>query len=240
MRIAVVSDIHGNLTALEAVVADLQKHSPDMVFQGGDLAAFGGHPAEVVDRVRELGWPGVCGNTDEMLWRPEELTRFAERVPKLKKLMEIFAEMIPWIRAALGEERIRWLQTLPNLLRHGDVAIVHASPASLWTAPFDNATDDQLRSAFGDLGAPVAVYSHIHRPFVRKLEGLTVVNTGSAGLPYDGDPRAAYFLLDGANATIRRVEYDCEAEAEALRRSGMPHAEWVSRNLLTANYRMPA
>ncbi|PYU57499.1 MAG: YfcE family phosphodiesterase, partial [Acidobacteria bacterium] len=68
MRVAIVSDIHGNRRALEAVVADLQQIAPDVVVHGGDLAAGGAHPAEIIDQVRSLGWPGVRGNTDEMLW----------------------------------------------------------------------------------------------------------------------------------------------------------------------------
>ena len=71
MRFAVVTDIHGNLTALEAVIADLEQVGPDLVVQGGDLVAGGHRPVEVLDRVRDRGWPGVQGNTDEMLWKPK-------------------------------------------------------------------------------------------------------------------------------------------------------------------------
>src|SRR5437870_10090875 len=75
MRLAVLSDIHGNLTAFEPVLADLKSVvAPDLVVHGGDLAANGARPAEIVDAIRDLGWPGVCGNTDEMLWRPELLS----------------------------------------------------------------------------------------------------------------------------------------------------------------------
>ncbi len=77
MRIAVVSDIHGNRTAFDAVLADLRETAPDLVFHGGDLADSGASPVEVVDRIRDLGWPTVVGNTDEMLFRPESLTEFA-------------------------------------------------------------------------------------------------------------------------------------------------------------------
>jgi 3',5'-cyclic AMP phosphodiesterase CpdA len=75
MRIAIVSDVHGNLTALDAVVADVRRRAPDVVLHGGDLALMGAQPAEVVDRVRELGWPGVVGNADEALWSPGEHAR---------------------------------------------------------------------------------------------------------------------------------------------------------------------
>jgi len=240
MRIAIVSDIHGNLTALEAVLADLRLCSPDVVLHGGDLAANGARPAEVVDRIRELGWPGVCGNTDEMLWAPEELRKLAARTPKLQNLLAALEEMIPATCAALGEDRIRWLQTLPTMQRQESIALVHASPNDLWRAPLATATDSELQLAYGGLEAPMAVYGHIHHPFVRHLDGITVANTGSVSLSYDGDPRASYLLVDGPNVTIRRVEYDIESEADALLHSGLPHAGWLCRMLRAGRYLPPS
>jgi predicted phosphodiesterase len=81
VRLAVVSDIHGNLTALDAVIADLERREIDRVVHGGDLALAGCQPAEVIDRVRELGWLGVVGNVDELLWAPEEYDRQLRRAP---------------------------------------------------------------------------------------------------------------------------------------------------------------
>src|ERR1700744_6210564 len=94
MRIAIVSDIHGNLTAFEAVLRDLERTGPDMVLHGGDLAAGGSSPAEIVDRIRDLGWQGVLGNTDEMLYAPEKLAEFAgQSPPKLASLFSAIEEM---------------------------------------------------------------------------------------------------------------------------------------------------
>src|SRR5438105_15284431 len=81
MRLAVLSDIHGNLTALEAVLTDLKTISADVVVHGGDLVANGARPAQAVDIIRALGWPGVCGNTDEMLWRQELLAELELKAP---------------------------------------------------------------------------------------------------------------------------------------------------------------
>src|SRR6266480_7864596 len=89
MRVAIVSDVHGNLTAFDAVLADIQRRPPDLVLHGGDLALMGAQPAEVIDRVRELGWPGVVGNTDEVLWRPQEQARQQGLAPKLVALLSL-------------------------------------------------------------------------------------------------------------------------------------------------------
>lgn len=239
MRIAVISDIHGNLTALEAVIADLRDASPDLVLHGGDLVYGGARPAEVVDRICDLGWLGVCGNTDEMLWAPEGLHELAAKSPKLKPLFTRFEEMIPTINARLGDDRIRWLKTLPYAQRRDAVALVHASSNNLWRGPMPEASDTELCETFACLDAPVAVYGHIHRPFVRSLPTMTVANTGSVSLSYDGDCRASYVVVEDKQATIRRVEYDVEREVEVLLQSGLPHAEWVAQTLRAGHFVPP-
>src|SRR5467141_4528756 len=135
MRTAIISDVHGNRRAFEAVLADLRQVAPDLVVQGGDLAYGGAHPADIIDQVRVLGWPGVRGNTDEMLWAPESLTEFAARQPKLGPLLAIIQEMIPPTLAGIGEERLRWLEGLPQQYSGEGVSLVHASPDDLWRAP---------------------------------------------------------------------------------------------------------
>lgn len=240
MRIAIVSDVHGNLTALEAVLADLRLSSPDLILHGGDLAANGAHPAEVVDQIRGHGWLGVCGNTDEMLWSTESLRKFAARVPRLQSLLAVLEGTIPWTCALLGEDRMSWLQSLPCVQCRGSVGIVHASPNDLWQAPLPGATDAELQDVYKELEVPIVVYGHIHRSYVRQIQGVTVANAGSVSLSYDGDPRASYLLLDGTKVTIRRVEYDVEREADALLHSGLPHARWFCQILRTGRYQHPS
>src|SRR5215475_5705339 len=118
MRIAVISDIHGNRTAFEAVLADLKQTSPDLVLHGGDLADAGSGPVEIVDRIRDLGWKGVAGNTDQMLAMPETFESFASRSPKLAPLWNVLREMAAATRELLGEERLLWLRNLPLLHVH--------------------------------------------------------------------------------------------------------------------------
>jgi putative phosphoesterase len=226
VRVAVVSDVHGNLTALEAVVASLRRMAPDLVLHGGDLGLMGPRPAEVVDQIRELGWPGVVGNTDELLWRPDEHERQLERAPRLAPLLDlIFDTYAPDTRERLGDERIEWLRSLPAEYRRGDLALVHAQPGDLWRAPMPDADDGELSAVYAGLGAGQVGYGHIHRPFVRELDTLTVANAGSVGLPWDGDPRASYLLIDDTRAEIVRVEYDVESEVRALQAAEHPDVD---------------
>jgi predicted phosphodiesterase len=239
MRIAIVSDIHGNRTAFEAVLADLRHTSPDLVLHGGDLPHGGASPTEIVDQIRDLGWPGVLGNTDEMLFDPESLTTFASRSPQLQHLWTVIAEMAMATRQALGEERIAWLSRLPRVQVHGPMALVHASPESTWRAPTPEASDRELESVYSPLGQPIAIYGHIHRSYIRTMSGMTVANTGSVSLSYDGDPRAAYLVLDDSKPAIRRVEYDLDRELKALSSCSLPHSDWIAKTLASASPQMP-
>ena len=239
MRIAIVSDIHGNQTAFEAVLADLRQTSPDLILHGGDLADGGACPAEIVDRIRDLGWQGVVGNTDEMLFKPESLTEFAKQSPKLQPLFAVVEEMAVATRETLGEERLTWLRDLPRIQIQGPMALVHASPDSLWRAPLPEASDAELESVYGPLGQPIAIYGHVHRSYVRSVSKMIVANTGSVSLSYDGDRRAAYLVLDESTPTIRRVKYDVDKEIKALSICGFPHADWVAKILESARPQMP-
>src|SRR5436190_13935383 len=159
MRIAIVSDIHGNRTAFEAVLADLRQTSPDLILHGGDLADSGSSPVEIVDQIRDLGWQGVVGNTDEMLFMPESLQDFAKQSPKLQPLFAAIEEMAVATREALGEERLAWLRGLPRMQIRGPMALVHASPESPWRAPMPEASDAELESVYVPLGQPIAIYA---------------------------------------------------------------------------------
>jgi len=228
-RIAIVSDIHGNLAALDAVVADLQRWAPDLVVQGGDLVIGGPRPAECVDRVRELGWPGVIGNIDTVV--RDGLPPGIE--PGLAARLD---GHVAWNADRLGEERVAWLQTAPTEWRDGDrVAVVHAVPGNLWQVVLPDAGDADLQSTFGPLGARVAVFCHIHVPFVRHVGSLTVANSGSAGNPYDGDPRASYLLVEDGAVTVHRVEYDVDQVAADLRATGSPDPDVLAAAIRTGS-----
>ena len=117
--------------------------------------------------------------------------------------------------------------------------MVHARPGELWQAPPPEAEDAELSATYGGSDASIAVYGHIHRPFVRSVDQLTVANSGGAGMSYDGDPRASYVLIDDGAPTVRRVEYDIEAEVRELKRRSHPHADWLGSILRTGTFSMP-
>lgn len=239
MRIAVVSDVHGNRVAFQAVLADLRQTAPDIVIHGGDLAEGGSHPAEIIDQIRCLGWPGVYGNTDEVLWTFDGLHDLFSKQPKLGSLLKIIEEQSATASAWVGEERIQWLKSLPLRYSHELVTVVHAGPDNVWRSPMHDAGDEELEKVYAPLNAKIMVYGHIHRPYVRKVQGFTVANSGSVSLSYDGDTRASYLLIDGENVNIRRVEYDLDKAEQDLIASGLPHAEWVCRVLRAGRYIPP-
>jgi putative phosphoesterase len=240
VRIAIISDIHGNLTALDAVVADLRQQKPDLVFHGGDLAYGGSNPAEVLDLIAQEAWPGVVGNTDEMLWTDAGRPGLEAAAPKLKPLFRILFEVCgPATRKLIGETHLDWLRRLPAEVRHENLVLLHASPGNVWRSPLHTADDAELESTYQSLNAHLVVYCHIHRPFIRQVGEMTVCNSGSVGSPYDGDPRASYLLIDDGVPAIRRVEYNVHREIQRLLASDYPQKEWIAEMRRRAAYVPP-
>jgi predicted phosphodiesterase len=234
LRIAVVSDIHGNMTALEAVIADLETVAPDLVVHGGDLCS-GSRAADVIDRIRGLGWPGVYGNTDEMLWVTGKADDYLAGVG-LHRMREIVARQIAFTLAELGPDRLAWLRGLPLRWAAHNLAVVHSRPDDAWSITPADAPDEEMARIYGPLASRHVVYGHIHRPFVRRLPGFVLGNSGCLSLSYDGDPRAAYALVEPEGIAIRRVEYDIEREARELVSRGFPYAAWMAEILRKASY----
>jgi predicted phosphodiesterase len=212
----------------------------ERLVHAGDLALLGARPAQVVDRVRELGWPGVVGNADELLWRPGERERQLRAAPRLAALLSVmFDRYAPATKDLLGENRLRLLRGLPAEYRHEDALVLHAAPGNLWRAPMPDADDRELMATYGGLRTRLVVYGHIHRPFVRRVGGLTVANAGSVGMPWDGDPRAAYLIVTGDRVEIVRVRYDVERELRVLQASGYPDARRIAAMLRDGRFVTP-
>ncbi|MEA2433814.1 MAG: hypothetical protein QOG54_1271 [Actinomycetota bacterium] len=208
MRIAIVSDIHGNLPALEAVMDDLEKRSPDEVWCAGDLGWGGPWASECIAIVRAAGWTTVKGNTD--IWIAGD-PQTVEDPNERNEMNEVAAAH------NISEDDAEWLVNLP-LGHHGPGAIlmVHATPQSPFVAPFPDDPPADFNVYAGQ--ASLMIYGHVHHAFVKKLPDDTIVaNPGSVGLPQDG-PEASYLLVDqkGPDLTLRhrRIPFDVAA-AEA-------------------------
>ena len=216
MRIAILSDIHGNLLALEAVLADIETQSPDQIWCGGDLGWMGPWAPECIQRVRAAGWPTVKGNTDVWITGDPQTVEPEEERSTFKAMAE---------EHGITSDDADWLLNLP--LGHtgaGSVLLVHGTPHSPFRAPMPDDPGSEF-TEYEDQAA-VVVYAHVHRAFVRRLSGGTIVaNTGSVGLPMDGET-ASYLLIDRLGADIalrhRRIPFDRRAGlAEAKRIGGL-------------------
>jgi diadenosine tetraphosphatase ApaH/serine/threonine PP2A family protein phosphatase len=196
----------------------------------------GSRPAQVIDRLRDLNWPGVYGNTDEMLWMPERVPAQLQ-TPALAPVRDgLLTYTIPRTIAALGVERVAWLRALPLRQSVAELSVVHATADDAWPVVPLAASDAELERRYATLGAKVVVYGHIHQPFVRRLAGLTVVNAGGVGLSFDGDARASYAVIDNDQVSIRRVAYDVDAEIELLLQSDDPFRTSTIATLRTGRY----
>ena len=226
--IAVLSDIHGNLWALEAVLAELDRLRPERVVVGGDLALGGPKPAECVALVRRRGYPAIRGNTDEWITRkPASVT-----------------DGITWCAARLSEEDRQFVAGLPFLWRQGaeggDLVVVHATPWSIGDVVREDAPASTVSRVFSEASAAAVVFGHIHTPFVRETADGLLVNSGSAGLSFDGDWRASFALLERVRArwiaTIHRVPYDRDAALAVGRGTDNPEAPRWARRVERASF----
>jgi predicted phosphodiesterase len=226
MPLACLYDVHGNLPALEAVLADAEAAGADAFLLGGDYALFGAWPEETVARLRGLSpatW--IRGNGERWSAEPAD-------TPEL----EVVRGGVAACRAALGEGLVGELAALPFDAALAGATFVHASPISdVRSFLPDRGEDDE--ELLGDAGGPRLVFGHTHLPFRRRgPRDIELVNPGSVGMPFDGEPRAAYALIgdDGA-VEHRRVAYDHAASARAVRaRFGGGWAEVVARRIEAA------
>ena len=151
------------------------------------------------------------------IWSRQHLS-----APAYQRMRDIVFQHIAVTVDSIGPERLAWLRALPVRWSANDLTVVHAGPDDVWRSPSAKASDEELETTYGTLGSPCVVYGHIHHPFVRRLPLLTVANSGSVSLSYDGDPRAAYALVDDGEVTIRRVEYRHRARGARPRRRPLP------------------
>jgi predicted phosphodiesterase len=221
--IGLLYDVHGNLPALEAVLADARKAGADRWLLGGDYALFGGWPGETVEALRELepaSW--IRGNGER--WTAD---------PSAAPENPVVPAAIEAAREALGEDVVTDLAALPETTHLDEILVCHASPPSDVRSFLPEPGEDEEELLEG-VEAPRVLFGHTHLPFIRysQVRGIELVNPGSVGLPFDGDTRAAYALLrDDGTIEHRRVAYDHAASAAQVRSLGGAWADTVARRI---------
>jgi putative phosphoesterase len=216
LRLAVLSDIHGNLLALDAVMTDIEAQHPDEIWCGGDLAWGGPWASECIARVREAGWATVRGNTDVWITGdPQTIEGDAVR----KEAQSVAAAH------SISKDDAGWLLSLPvGHTGPGSILLVHGTPQSPFGAPMPDAPAADFAPYLGE--AAIVVYGHIHRAFVRRLsDGTIVCNPGSVGFPEDAET-ASYLMIDLEGPEwvlrIRRVPFDRRGTMAQARAVGGP------------------
>jgi predicted phosphodiesterase len=237
MRIALLSDVHGNLPALEAVLAGIDGDGCQAIYHLGDLVGYAPWPNEVVTGLRERGIAGVAGNYDSTVATGYDHCGCQYEDPRQSELSHL---SYAWTLEHTSAETRAWLAALPFRLDlrplGGHVAgptlrLIHGNPVLntvYWTE--DRSADfcGKMAERMGARPGDVVAFGHTHKPWSRKLDGVLFVNTGSVGRPKDGDWRAGYVVLtlgegEGeVEVDFRRVDYDVDRAAQAIRESTLP------------------
>ena len=218
MRDAVLFDVHGNLAALDAVLAEARAEGFDRLLFGGDLVLFGPEPAACVDRLRGLGDQlfAIKGNTDRyVIDRQDDVAQWAN---------------------ALGEDRLAWLDALPAQLPvpEQDALLVHATPRGDEEMLMPETPASEAAAMLAGVGQHTLLCGHVHIQYRRPVAGHEVINPGSVGMPLDGDLRAAWAIISDGRVELRRTAYDVEAVADRVEREDGTFADMVARRLRTA------
>ena len=230
-RLAIFSDIHANLPAMEVVAEHIQQGDYDGVYCLGDLGGYASQPNEVQAVIEGMGCPTILGNYDEGVGFNKDNCGCNYVKPFDIQMSDI---SFAWTLAHTTDENKAWLRALPKMLplevEGWRVLLCHGSPASTTEYLFENRSDGYLQKftpgGIHDAHADVIVFGHTHVPYHRTLEGVDFVNTGSVGRPKDADPRAGYCALTLTGDTVAveqvRLEYDVELACGRLLVAGLP------------------
>jgi putative phosphoesterase len=236
--VAVITDIHGNLPALQATLARIEELGIDSVFCGGDLVGYGPHPNEVCALIAARDIPTIYGNYDYAIARDEEDCGCAYVTPHDRELGQ---RSVEWTLAHTSQDSKDFMRDLPFDLHvqvsDVDIHLVHGSPRKVNEYLFEDkpaSLYERLAAAESD---PVLVFGHTHKPWVHEYGGVLFVNCGSVGKPKDGDSRSAFAVLApsarGVAVSIERVSYDADAVAAEVREAGLP-GEFADKLLIAA------
>ncbi len=244
MKIALFSDIHANLPALKAVLADIDQQNPDLIYCLGDLVGYAPFPNEVVQTIRARKIPTIAGNYDEGIGLMSDQCGCAYKTETDQSMGAI---SIAYTNAMIGEEERAFLKNLPRHFaldfefnnEKFRLLLVHGSPRKINEYLFEDREEKSLMRIMEQAGADIMAFGHTHKPYHRTLKNENgsyrhAINIGSVGKPKDGDVRACYVMLDINPETtlkkpeltveFRRVDYDFESIAQAVEASPLPNA----------------
>lgn len=236
MRLAFISDIHGNANALDAVLENLKENQVEKVYVLGDICYRGPEPQRSLDLVRSLNTDVIKGNADEWVIRGVNQGEVPDQA------LEMMNKERDWICSQLKEESIDYLRGLPTELKlkvEGiNIHAYHATPKSLFDVVLPHESEEMMTTKMMVEEADIYVYAHIHKPFIRYINGKCMINLGSVGLPFDGLNKASYALLDihegSFQTSIVRVGYDVNQTIKQFKDSDYPNSALLTKILETA------
>ncbi len=234
MKLAFISDIHGNAIALDEVLNDIKAKNVDKVYVLGDICYRGPEPQRSLDLIRSLDCDVIKGNADEWVVRGVQQGEVPDHV------LELMNKERDWIVSQLSDESIDYLRELPtqlNLEVEGiRIHAFHATPDSLFEVVPPSASDETILEKLATTKADLFIYAHIHKPYIRFINGKCIVNIGSVGLPFDGVNKASYSIVEIMEGSIQtsnvRVSYDVQKVAEQYKNVEYPNAEMMSNVVL--------
>jgi putative phosphoesterase len=237
-RVAVITDIHGNLGALEATLEWIDVQSFERIYCGGDLVGYGAFPNEVCALIEERGIPAIYGNYDYAIARDLDDCGCAYVNEHDRELGQ---QSVAWTLEHTDQPAKDFMRELPFDLRFavGEVSVhlVHGSPRKVNEYLFEDKPASLYERLAAAEDAQALVFGHTHKPWVREYGGVLFVNCGSVGKPKDGDPRAGFAILEDVGGrlevTIQRIEYDAETAARDVAAAGLP-TEYADKLLAAA------
>jgi putative phosphoesterase len=227
MKIALFSDIHANLPALQAFFKDVEQRKPDAIYCLGDLVGYNIWPNEVINEIRKRGIPTIAGNYDFGIGRSSNDCGCAYKTDPEKANGSV---SISFTNEIVKDDERRYLRTLPAHIRVEydklSLLLVHGSPRKINEYLFEDREEKSMLRIMEDASADILCFGHTHKPYHRVLQGRHAINIGSVGKPKDGDPRGGYVMLhinEDVQTEFIRFEYDVEKAAKAVEDSPLPN-----------------
>lgn len=247
MKIASISDIHGNIEALEAVINDIEKENIDKIFVCGDLAVAGPNPSEVIDRLQELSgfkdMSFILGNTDEMILKANENEglKYFPGDPAMKS-------SIKYCQKTLTNDQLEFLRSLPEKLviniGNQKILLVHGSPRNISENIYPGLEEDYVKQIINGQEEDIIFCGHTHLPVIYNVGSQTVINNGSVGRPFTDNPDSCYAIVDYPDLNSKDfrvfhkyVEYDRQATADKLRKLNLEGSDKLAKIILNPSER---